>query len=257
MISISEPKLAGFVPRWAAFPGFSLLFDNPARAYRLDSGLEELACDVADEPSLEFYWRVRTALEAQNLDRLLQTYGFCALPPKSYHVTAYDVANQGDLTRCKSDCRDSLRELLESPIDAARFSHPLLKAATESGVATRPWDIAFRYGSLRISGRVMIVLLAPHGSDDKAKLDAFVETRRTLDGIYASEFGVGGGAKFTPHLSLGYFANAEGGELAKARLRDWDETISAAVGDLPLSFRSASLHGFRTMAEFFRLPKRG
>ena len=67
--------------------------------------------------------------------------------------------------------------------------------------------------------------------------------------------GFGAGPNFTPHLSLGYFANAEGAELAKARLPVWNDAIGEAVADLPFSFDTISMHGFRSMAEFFRVPR--
>lgn len=256
MLTISEPKIAGFTPRWSAFPGFSLLFDNPPSAYRLNRGLEELSCDVLNDPNLDFYRRVRATLEAQNLDLLLQTYLFCALPPESYHVTAFDVANQADLTRSKSDCLDSLRDLLVSPFDPERFSHPILEEASSSALASDDWNLSFRFVVARISGRVLIIQLAPYGPEDQKRFDHFMEKRRELHHTYRSQFGFGAGPNFTPHLSLGYFANAEGAELAKTAQSAWSDAIGESVNDLPLRFDTISMHGFRSMAEFFRLPRR-
>jgi len=253
VVTISQPKIAGFTPRWAPFPGFSLLFDSPSSAYRENSGLEHLTCSVAADSRLEFYRRARTSLEKLNLDRLLQTYLFCALPPESYHVTAFDVANLADLTRCKGDCLELMRELLTPPIDGDRFSHPILHTATMSALATRRWEISFRCKTVRIWGQVMVVELIPFGPGDEAKFSELMNLRLELNRAYLDGFGIGAGPKLTPHLSLGYFANGEGAELAAARLPAWNEAISASLTDLPLTFETISMHGFNTMAEFFRV----
>jgi len=254
MLTISEPKIAGFTPRWATFPGFSLLFDNPPSAYRTDSGLDLLACDVTVDPAIEFYRRVYEALAKLGSDRLLQTYLFCALPPESYHVTAFDVANQGDLPRVKGEFLESMRELLLSPVDANRFSHPILGDAIASSLATEPWNISFRFEAVHIWGRVMVVKLAPRGRNDEVRFAEFVEARKMLHHAYRAKYGIGAGPNFAPHLSLGYFANAENAELATARLPAWNAAIEKAVGDTPLALTTASMHGFRSMAEFFRVP---
>lgn len=254
MLTISEPKVAGFVPRWSPFPGFSLLFDAPPSAYRLEGGLEELHCDVSADSPLAFYRHARRTLEGFGLAPLLNTYLFCALPPESYHVTAFDVANQADLTRCKGESIESLRELLTAPIDADRFSHPILAEASASVLSHRRWDLAFRFGKLMIGGRVMAIQLAPFGPDDAKRLAEFVDARGELHRAYLHQFGIGAKLNFTPHVSLGYFANAEGAELARAQLPQWNEAMQTAIGDLPLPFETVSMHGFRSMAEFFRSP---
>lgn len=250
MLTISNPKIAGFEPRWAAFPGFSLLFDGLSGAYRLEAGLEELEGD-----GLPFYRQARSALEGLGLDRLLNTYLFCALPPGSYHVTAFDVANRGDLTRCAGSDIESLRELLTGPMSAGRFSHPILAEATACALATRRWDLTFRFAQLHIWGRVLAVQLAPFGPEDADRFADLVNARSDVRRVYLDRFAIGAHLDFTPHVSLGYFANAEGAELAAARLPDWQDAMREAISDLPLSFETVSLHGFRSMAEFFRRPK--
>jgi hypothetical protein len=254
MLTISAPKVAGFTPRWAPFPGFSLLFDSLGTPYRREGVFETLACDVAHDPALGFYRRVYEGFARFNFDRLLNTYLFCSLPPESYHVTAFDVANQGDLTRCRADCLDSLRELLaQVPDNGWSMDYPLLSPVYESSLSTQPWNLRLRYGKLDMFGRGGISLQLC-GADDESiqTLERFREARAELSKNYQERFGVGAGARFSPHLSIGYFANAEGAELASGHIAGWDARLQEYVGDEVLTFETASLHAFTSMETFIR-----
>lgn len=197
MITFTERKIAGLSPRWARFPGFSLLFDAPGTPYQTRDGVELLACEAEHDPTLEFYRRVLRGFQSLHPDRLLQTYGLCPLPPASYHVTAFDVANVDDLPRCHATVRDGLRETLDRLPASEAFDVSLLGRAKE--FAQGDWRLTFRYDRLRVSGTV-VVLLKPV---DEAAYARFLESRAELSRFYRSEFGVGAGESYTPHLSLG------------------------------------------------------
>ncbi|AIE85908.1 hypothetical protein [Fimbriimonas ginsengisoli] len=252
MITITQGKIAGLTPRWARFPGFSLLFDNPISAYRENAGVETLACDVDNDSQLGFYRQANLGLQSLSPDRLLQTYGFCALPSPSYHVTAFDVANVADLVRCHSEIRDGLRTLLDQLPSPHAFSADLLCRAEENEVAQSEWNLTFSYGELCQWGGVMAIRLSPVEVDVFAR---FVEARAILSRGYLAQFGLGASEAFTPHVSLGYFMNREGAELARSRVTSWNEALQGFVGESKLSFRSASLYGFTDMATFFRTPR--
>jgi len=254
MLTISAPKVAGFTPRWAPFPGFSLLFDSLGTPYRREGVFETLVCDVARDPALGFYRRVYEGFARFNFDRLLNTYLFCSLPPASYHVTAFDVANQGDLTHCRADCLDSLKELLaQVPENGWSTDHLLLGPACQSSLATQPWNLRLRYGKLDMFGRGGISLQL-QGADEESvqTLDQVRKARAELSMSYQERFGVGAGVRFTPHLSVGYFANAEGAELASGHIVEWDARLREYVGDEVLTFETASLHAFTSMETFIR-----
>lgn len=248
MITITQPKIAGLSPRWAPFPGFSLLFDAPAVVYRMENGIEVLACDMDREATPEFYRRAYRGLARLGTDRMLQTYGFCPLPPASYHVTAFDVANVGDLDRCRAELRDGLKATLHTLPSPEAFAADLLRSERDVSLSTEP--LSFRFGALCHWTSVMVVRLEP---TDEARYQAFVAKRAALSGEYRERFGVGASASFTPHLSLGYFMNQEAGELARARMAEWNATMEQEIGDAVVTFPSASLHGFTDMATFFRV----
>lgn len=242
MIPITQPKIASLDPRWARFPGFSLLFDAPEVESVPGNAMETLVADASFSP----YAR---ALRALDPDRLLASYGFCALPPASHHVTAFDVANVADLSRCQAEIRDELSTMLDLLPGAAAFGAPLLRRAAESELATTAWNLEFGYGGLVHWGAVLAIRLAPRNAEVFA---CFVATRATLARDYAAAYGVGAGESYTPHLSLGYFSNDAGAELARTRVDEWDGILREGVGGATLNFRTVSLYGFTDMATFFR-----
>ena len=251
MITITEGKIAGLTPRWAPFRGFSLLFDNPGAPFRREGHIETLACDVASDPELEFYRRAFSALRTLGLDPLLQTYGLCALPPESYHVTAFDVANVADLPRCHPPVREGLRAMLDRLPASEAFDDGLLARADE--FAKTDWNLSFRYGELGYWvgpwGGVIVIRLAPM---DETAFTRFLEARAVLSRSYRADYGVGAGETYTPHVTLGYFMNPEGAERARDPYREWEVAFRQALGDTTLTFRTASLYGFTDMAAFFR-----
>src|SRR5574338_472367 len=113
MITVSNAKVAGFVPEWAAFRGFSVLFDSPGESLRRTDRAALLACDVDQDQALGLYRALRDALAALDVRLLTHTYLFCPLPPASYHVTAWDGANDGNLGSVIPQHRDGIAALLE------------------------------------------------------------------------------------------------------------------------------------------------
>lgn len=244
VLVVSEPKIAGLSPRWAPFPGFSLLFDAPDGAYRREGAVEIL--DAGEEG--EFFGGLREGMAALNPDLLLQTYGLCPLPPSSYHVTAFDAANVAHLPTCRAESRDALRTLLDRVPSYGGLDDPLLASVAEGELARTAWDLEFEFAEL-VVWSVLAVRLRPV---DEAAFARFVAARAELSRRLRAEHGFGAGERFTPHISLGYFANPPGAELARARLPAWDAAMRERLNGARLSFPTASLHGFTSMATFFR-----
>ena len=251
MISITANKIAGLTPRWARFPGFSILFDPPSSAIREAGKLGVLNCDLDLDPGLPFFSLAAEGVRQLNADRLLQTFGFCALPSPSYHVTAFDVANVSDLLRCRAEFRDSLKLCLDSLPAVDAFDAEFLEPAVTSELATQEWNLTFGYAGLRRWGSVIAIELEPIHEE---QFGTFLEARAGISRQYQQLYGVGADETFTPHLSLGYFMNKEYAELSTARLGDWDNLLHRTIGSTKVTFSTASLYGFTDMATFFRLP---
>jgi hypothetical protein len=218
-------------------------------AFREENGLRVLEGGVANDPSLALFSLAAQGVSDLNLDRLLQTYGFCALPFSSYHVTAFDVVNRADLERCRAELRDPLKATLDDLLAAEAFEAELLVPAKSSELATRDWNLTFGYGALRNWGSVVAIELLPLEPD---WFYEFLEVRSVLQQHYQDAYSVGGGEFFTPHLSLGYFMNREGSELASGRMGDWNDRLRESIGSTTITFSTVSLYGFTDMATFFK-----
>lgn len=80
MLAITNPKIAGFAPRWASYRGLTILFDNIG--LRRDGPWLRLDCALDAIPEYTLYRGLRATMCHLNPDLLLQKYLFCALPPR-------------------------------------------------------------------------------------------------------------------------------------------------------------------------------
>ncbi len=252
MIDVTTKKIGGLTPRWAPFPGFSLLFDPPESSFLRQDGLEILNGNWLEDSDGKLFYLAAQSLQKLGADYLLQKFGFCALPFPSYHVTAFDVANVGDLSRCREEVRESLTHTLDALPSCSSFEAEFLKLAAVSRLVAAKWDLSFGYGRLRRRGSVLAIELIPLQASN---FGSFYEARAALSQNYREKYGFGAEASFSPHLSLGYFLNREAADLAAPMIGEWDDLFRNAIGEATVEFQTASLYGFTDMATFFRLQK--
>jgi hypothetical protein len=254
MITITNPKVAGFAPRWAPFRGFSLLFDNPGRSLTPAGDRLDLHGEVEADPELGFYRKLRDSLERLDPGLLTNTYLFCPLPPASYHVTVWDGVNDGNVARVSSSQRPQLEQWLAGLPRSLSEPNELIEMAGSSSLVRREeWSLRFRFDRLVNWGNtVMVVRLAPADEASSQALNELVEERRRLTTRFQERFGIGPSETYTPHISLGYFANREAAQLSVPCLEDWNRIYAEQMQELTLPFRRISLYGFTDMATFFR-----
>ena len=252
MLSITNEKVEGFVPRWARFRGFSILFDSPGECLTAHGSLRDLVCDIDGDAELEFYRGLRDSLARLNLDLLTTTYLFCPLPSLSYHVTVWDGGNDGNVNEVLQTQRPKLEAFLAGLPDTAARRHEMTDLALSSPlVGRRDWDIEFKFDALMIwGGVVMVARLAPTEACAEA-YSQFVAERRRLNDSFRAALGIRASENYTPHVSLGYFANREGAQLATPCLGGWNEGFFEQMQGMTVSFAHASLYGFTDMATFF------
>ena len=253
MITITNPKGARFVPQWASFRGFSLLFDNPGESLSRTRDRLELTCDVAGDPELSFYRALRTGLEKMNINLLTNTYLFCPLSPSSYHVTLWDGGNDGNLSEVTGPYSRSLGDYLEGLPDLIADDTPLTEMAAASPlVLEKGWSVRFKFDRLIKWTSVLVAGIAPADEESTGTLQQLTDERSRLSATFRERFGIGPSETYSPHVSLGYFANRETAQLASPCEKEWEEVIQQQMEGLTLTFQSASLYGFTDMATFFK-----
>jgi hypothetical protein len=260
MLTFTNLKIAGFSPVWATYRGFSLLFDNSS--------------DGLASPGVHFYDRLNECLEKLQHDGgrsiLTTAFLFCPLPREAYHVTVWDGISDGNISKVKAGGRlqaaDFLAQLRdspdrESPCDVPNFLEMVLRHQLVSFSRT----ITLSFAGLRIWGNdVLVATLRPGvsaGTDAHSRASTEVYAgmlglRADLNGAFAGEHGVAARDEYVPHVSLGYFANAEHAELAKPRLADWNATFQDTMAGLQVRFTSIGLYTFTSMAQFRRFQRR-
>ena len=252
MFSITNAKVAGFTPRWATFRGFSVLFDNPGDGLVPHGKRLSLACDVDGDAELSFYKSLRDGLACLDPNLLTATYLFCPLPPASYHVTVWDGGNDGNVVKAVASHRQMLEQYLAALPDAVEGRHEITDLVLASPlIGRRDWGVQFQFDKLVIwNNSAMVARLAPTESAQSV-YEQFVAERGRLSASFRGKFGVGASQGYRPHVSLGYFANREGGQMATPCLQEWNRVFEEKMRGLTVTFARASLYGFTDMATFF------
>lgn len=253
MITVSNAKIAGLVPEWAPFRGFSILFDNPGDSLRRAERYDLIANDVDHDAALGFYRTLRDALVSLDVRLLTHTYLFCPLPPASYHVTVWDGLNDGNAEEIAPAHREGVAQLLADLPAALRAPHPLIRAARESALAARrDWGLSFQFSHLSlVQQSVLVAELKPAAPGDAARMQELLQARADLSAQTQAAYGYSPYHRYWPHVSLGYFANREHGQLAMPCVAGWTAAFAQRLDDKRLSFEHASVYGFTDMATFF------
>lgn len=254
MITITNPKIAGFAPRWAPFGGFSVLFDNPGQGLTAVGRQLFLTSDVDADPALGFYRGLRDNLARLGGDQLTNRYLFCHLPSPSYHVTLWDGGNHGNVGAVLSEHRQKLDDLLAGLPESLSLAHELISPVIDSAVVGPLGEgLRFRYDRLELWGDVVLVArLAAADPESATRLDMLIAERRRLTADFRATYGIGPGDDYRPHVSLGYFADRELARRARSCLVDWEDSFSEPMAGQELFFAGASLYGFTDMATFFK-----
>lgn len=257
VIPLANEKLAGLEPRWAPFPGFSLLWDNPGASLAAVGALGYLEARVGQQPELSLYWALAEGLERLGHGKLLGNYGLCPLPPASYHVTVWDGVNRGNLARVAPERRAWCQQLLdELPHSLSEFEQ-IGEIATSPLLIQSDWGLQLRWERLEKWSNVSLVArLAPADAASQRVLDQLIAARAALSAAFLRGWGVAPCESYVPHVTLGYFANPAMAEAATPLLEAWNSGFQERTTGQTLAFERIGLYGFRDMATFFRsLPK--
>lgn len=255
MTAVTNSKIVDMTPSWAPFAGFSVLFDNPGNAIQLVDGAQMLHCVAEPGGPLDLYARLDAALGNLGSDAQARNVGFCPLPPNAYHVTVWDGINVANLALVTPELQQEWSAFLQSLPGSLAAPPASLNCVLRSALLTRPQStIHFRFEALRIWGnQVLVAELAAADEISLRNLSQCASDRSLLAESALHALGESASPEFTPHVSLGYFANQEGGRLAQDRLPQWCSLFQDRLAGASISFDSLTVYGFTDMTHFYRM----
>lgn len=243
MIRITNTKIEGFSVVWKTMRGWSLLFDRPEKGE---------ACAQTEH----FFEGLTSSIGTTERYFMLHQYGLCALPPKSHHVTVLDGVNDDILHLIEPSYQPVFAEYLDGLGHTVVLPEPFRGLVARSPLLRkRDWNIALSYETLSLWERsqALTLQLSPADGASADRLAALAEARRALGADLDALLHARLPQKvFVPHITMGYFANAEVMDAAKNRLEEWSAYVSRALEGRTLVFDSVSVYGFRDMTCFFK-----
>ena len=251
---VTNPKVAGLEPSWRSYSGLSVLFDNPGPTRGAQGGIRGLTVpDAGDAPLFE---ALAGASRMLGTAGMRDAYGFCRLPPATYHVTVCDGVNELQApeirTRVAGAVRSVLRGLPQSlaqlPASLAFLSGPELSEVARAHPITFPAAEVVGWGS------VLAVRLEAASRDDGTVFSAIEGARDRFASVIEECLGLRVQG-WRPHVSLAYFADRSGAADAEAEIPQWSRALLDSVGEATVCFSSVSLYGFTDMATFFRAAR--
>ncbi|MFN3371945.1 MAG: hypothetical protein ACK44M_00090 [Chloroflexus sp.] len=254
MLTIANPKIAGFAPRWATYRGLTILFDNVG--LRRDGPWLRLECALDAIPEYTLYRGLRAAICTLNTDLLLRRYLFCALPPATYHVTLWDGPNDGNAEQALPHARQRIADLLLDIPGA--LSHGNLISGTIAGsplIRRRGWQVGFTVRRLVIAQHAALIALLEPTPTTNEVFSLLVELRSGWNTTFRNRFGIAAYEPYVPHVTLGYFADPALAAEAEAELPIWEELVLRHTAGTSITFSSASLYGMLDMVTFFRTAR--
>lgn len=236
MIAITNPKLSGLEPRWAPFRGASLVFENP--------------------PDGSFFRALHAGLAALNHDSLISEYLLRLLPPKSHHVTAWDGVNDGKLSEVAPPFRAAWERFLRA-IPTESFPEDLFRDVLDSELRTCPdWNLRLQCAQVENWSDVSLVArLVPTDEISAANLDRLRIAREALSDAFGRKFGVRPHPDYSPHVTLGYFANAALAASSAPAVARWKASLRTKMEGLVLTLRRVHLSAFSDMTSFGADPE--
>lgn len=249
-----NPKISAVEARWARFPGFTLLFDNPGQSCRSTEFGPLLDCRPEGDPALSLYAALARGLASLDLQTAMFRHGFCPTPSASYHVTAWDGLNPALDAQLKPEVLQRARACygaLPEATDAERGFLAELQPAIQALQAQLP--IRMKYAALRNTPGVGLVAdVAPADNASAQAFERLQAVRLEVAQAAAQRWGAAYTTALQPHITLGYYANAADTRPLDPELPAWNTALAAACEGLTLEFSSLGFYAFTDMARFYR-----
>ena len=256
---IEHSKIASLTPVWAGLHGFSLLFDNPGPCLiPQPSGMQLLHNEPLTAPGHRFFRLLVEQLEGLGLPHLMNAYGFCPLPPPSYHVTVWDGLSQLRLPEMEPSMQSRMGSFLQQLPDSLASRQAFMEEVKPGALLARDaWEISFVFSHLSSrNGGGLAAVLRPANDASAHLLQQLRTGRQRLSRAFSQSLQFHHDPdEYITHVTLGYFLNRElSGRLsAHVELAHWSRQFEKALEGCTLTFTSVGLYAYTSMAHFFRL----
>lgn len=181
---------------------------------------------------------------------LTNTFLFCPLPLDSYHVTLCDGLNDSNLVLVDSDVRRMVEDMLSNmpeSLEKGNSLYDMLHLDMDGALEFR-FDRLVKWGN-----SVLVARITPIDRSSSERLAEIVARRKQVIDRFFEQFGVRiAGDEYSPHISLGYFANREYAELSSFCVSELDAQFRRDISGKSIRFTSCGLYGFQDMARFIR-----
>lgn len=173
-------------------------------------------------------------------------------------MTVWDGVNVDNISSVCAAVRSDWTAFLQGIPDSLRTPPGSMAVVSESGLVKNSFGpISFRFEKLTIWGNgVLVARLRSADEACETRLRDLSAARTKLCEAAKRELGVSPSRSYSPHVSLGYFANQEHGQLAHAQIKDWTERFRANLATSVITYASLDIYSFTDMASFFKLPGR-
>jgi hypothetical protein len=247
-VIIKHRKIQSLLPVWAEFCGYSLIFESATGAPA------DRPATFADDPeALAYFAAITGAINKTGAVDLMNSMLLCLLPPESYHVTAVDLFNQGSVTPPDVKIDAAMAELIADARDGARGAPPLLQELGLRAGVNQRYALRLRFAALDLmANRAMALRLVPADERSATTFALMQAWRQGLQRKIEERTGIEA-TPFSPHLTLGYFANprlvSEGEDVTEKLAQN----LARALDGLSLPLPAIALYAFSSMANFRRI----
>jgi hypothetical protein len=161
--------------------------------------------------------------------------------------------NDGNADQILTNQYDDLQHLLGGLPDSLRededFTSPVRNSAL---LKMEDLSITFRFGKL-VNWDNMVIVCKPDVIDsDRDVYNRIVEERKLLGNIYQERFGIPLNQEWSPHITLGYFANQEAASKSIMHIESWSDKFREKMDGLTITYKQIGLYGFTDMATFVK-----
>lgn len=145
--------------------------------------------------------------------------------------------------------------LLKNLTESLSENNEFFRNEKKSIIIDMEEEIEFKFEKLIKYGDAAIVAnLKPFDYKSEIILEKIKKQREALIIKYKETFGLQTSQlEYSPHISLGYFANKELGKLTDLIIEKWNEEFKNSLENYKITFKSNGIYVFNDMVSYFKI----